>query len=253
MSQNKPTIDTLMSENYSLEQSLNHQNRKLVRKMFQYIRTYPLGEYEIELIRKDILGMAAESEERKESFSTIIDKEPKEFCNDLLDAIGGIKVPKGRTLLRVTGWYYQIIGWCSCIFGGFSISALLLGLLTSRTLLSGEQISIQLVYGVISTLFTGVFFIISGNRAKQYSGDITKYAAALKWGIIVVIFTVAFTAVNNIARQYLGLSITASVYTPNEWLLLGISSILSYVFPVLYIAGAYMNKKSMVQSSKGTG
>ena len=48
--------------------TLTSVNRRTVDKMFHYIHSFPLDEYDVELIRKDIIGMAMEGEQRNEPF-----------------------------------------------------------------------------------------------------------------------------------------------------------------------------------------
>ncbi len=244
MSQKEPTMDTLLSENYTLEQSLSYQNRKTIAKMFRYIKTFSLGEYEIELIRKDILGMAAESEQRNEPLAEVMGKDPKIFCNDLLEAIGGIKVPRGRTCLRTAGWFYQMIGWLNLIPAIFSLCAILLGYVSAGTLLSGDPITEEMMFSIIISVLPAVLYIFAGHYAKKYSGDASRAGSALRWGIALMLFVIIYPILNNIIPEYL--AIEPRAYTTNEQILMGAPSILlSYIFPLLYMAGAYMNKKSV--------
>ena len=66
MMENTVSLETLKVENYSMESGLTPVNRRTVDKMFHYIHSFPLDEYDVELIRKDIIGMAMEGEQRNE-------------------------------------------------------------------------------------------------------------------------------------------------------------------------------------------
>ena len=66
MMENTVSLETLKVENYSMESGLTSVNRRTVDKMFHYIHSFPLDEYDVELIRKDIIGMAMEGEQRNE-------------------------------------------------------------------------------------------------------------------------------------------------------------------------------------------
>ena len=84
--------------------------------MFRYLRTFPLEEAQIELLRQDLIGMAREAEMRQEPFSGTLGKSPLSFCDGLLLASGLMVIPSGRRLLRAVGWYYRIIGgFLACV------------------------------------------------------------------------------------------------------------------------------------------
>lgn len=89
---------------------LTKKNKKMVRKMKKYIRTFPLTEKEIDKMVEDIVGMAEEAQERNEDFEIVLGKPVHEFCDDLIYSVGGIKAPGGRKLLRGTSIYFQILG-----------------------------------------------------------------------------------------------------------------------------------------------
>ena len=99
MMENTVSLETLKVENYSMESGLTPVNRRTVDKMFHYIHSFPLDEYDVELIRKDIIGMAMEGEQRNEPLHMMIGKKPRDFCNDLIYAIAGFTVPRGRAFL----------------------------------------------------------------------------------------------------------------------------------------------------------
>ena len=74
---------------------LTKKNKRMVRKMKKYIKTFPLTEKEIDQMIEDITGMAEEAQERNENFETVLGKSVHEFCDDLIYSVGGIKAPGG--------------------------------------------------------------------------------------------------------------------------------------------------------------
>ena len=121
------SLETLKSQNYSRQSELTAKNKKTLEKMFQYIHTFSLNEYQIECIHQDLIGMAQEAELRQESFSEILGKSPLSFCDDLILASGQISIPAGRRILRSAGWYYCIAGGIFALVGGMNIIGLILG------------------------------------------------------------------------------------------------------------------------------
>ena len=63
---------------------LMKKNKRMVRKMKKYIKTFPLTEKEIDQMIEDITGMAEEAQERNEDFETVLGKSVHEFCDDLI-------------------------------------------------------------------------------------------------------------------------------------------------------------------------
>ena len=51
---------------------LTKKNKRKVRKMKKYIKTFPLTEKEIDQMIEDITGMAEEAQERNENFETVL-------------------------------------------------------------------------------------------------------------------------------------------------------------------------------------
>ena len=89
---------------------LTKKNKRMVRKMRKYIRTFPLTEREINQMVEDITGMAEEAQERNEDLETVLGKSVRGFCDDLIYSVGGIKAPGGRKLIRGTSIYFQLLG-----------------------------------------------------------------------------------------------------------------------------------------------
>ena len=89
---------------------LTKKNKRMVRKMRKYIRTFPLTEREINQMVEDITGMAEEAQERNEDLETVLGKPIRGFCDDLIYSVGGIKAPGGRKLIRGTSIYFQLLG-----------------------------------------------------------------------------------------------------------------------------------------------
>lgn len=90
--------DYLEASNFQDEQSLTKENRKQLHKMMKYVRTFPLQDHEIETIRRDLLGMALEAQTRGSSLQSSLGKKPRDFCDDIIFSIGGIKSPGGETV-----------------------------------------------------------------------------------------------------------------------------------------------------------
>lgn len=176
----------MMSE--IMNTKMKKQNQKQIHKMKKYISTFPLKPEEILLIHKDIEGMAEEALERGESLDKVLGKSPREFCDELMYAVGGIKTPGGRKLLRFAGAYYEIVGVVYLFSAGIN-----LGIAVSLGISSffGENITaefwLDLLASVAVQLFFGSLYYVSGKKAIRYSSDVSKTIYADYWGIGVLL------------------------------------------------------------------
>lgn len=68
MTESNFSLEKLKAENFSLQSELSAKNQRTLEKMFRYLRTFPLEETQIELLRQDLIGMAREAEMRQELF-----------------------------------------------------------------------------------------------------------------------------------------------------------------------------------------
>lgn len=233
---NAQTLDTLKAENFSDESYLKPENKRILNKMFKYIRTFPLNEYDTEMIRKDLIGMAKEAEMRNESFYTVIGEKPNDFCNKLILAISGITVPKGRPYLRSATVFYR---FCGCYFIMQGCAGILLIL---KRIISGEEMIVGLInlidylsnfpipreISIIFYLIIGYLFTKAGNIASIYNSDVKHADICLKWGRIVL----AVSAITLL----LGLFILTNLL-PNLFICIGL------IYSFVYIKGARLNKE----------
>ena len=66
---------------------LTKKNKRMVRKMKKYIKTFPLTEKEIDQMIEDITGMAEEAQERKQKIQTVLGQSEHEFCYHLIYSV----------------------------------------------------------------------------------------------------------------------------------------------------------------------
>ena len=90
-------LSQLRKENNELEKELTKENSDLITRMYFYLVSSSLKEIEVEIIRKDLTGIALEAQERGESFADVIGEDYKRFCDELI-ANGRRKTPGGKLL-----------------------------------------------------------------------------------------------------------------------------------------------------------
>ncbi len=245
MTNSNLSLETLKSENFSLQSGLTAKNRRILEKMFRYIRTFPLDEYHVELIHQDLIGMAKEAEMRQESFPGTLGKAPLSFCDDLLLASGQISLPAGRRLLRISGWYYHIVGGFFALISFLNVAGLIIGSLAGGEIwvlktMSGEKLVLFLCQ--LFTLAGGILYLLAGDRAKRYSSNSSRANCCLKWGFFLLLLQI-ISVLSNYILQSLNLITTISSVVPSIGIVLQIITIIEFIFPLLYILGAWKNKE----------
>ena len=247
MTESNFSLEKLKAENFSLQSELSAKNQRTLEKMFRYLRTFPLEETQIELLRQDLIGMAREAEMRQEPFSGTLGKSPLSFCDDLLLASGLVMIPSGRRLLRVVGWYYRIIGgFFTCVslsnIIGMIIGFFIGGEIWVFKLFSGDQFVLFLYQ--LAAFSIGCLFLYSGTQALYCASNSSMARRCLILGILLLFIQILAILINNILKN-LGYLVTISDYFPSVGIFIQILSILAVIIPILYFYGAWINMKSV--------
>lgn len=174
----------MMEQKDIKNEKIEEKNKRVIRKMNRYIDTFPLKAHEIALIQKDIAGMAVEAMERGEFLENILEKSPKEFCDELMYAVGGIKAPGGRKLLRFAGAYYEIAGFVLLFFSGLNLGFIFIlcfGILLGEYM--SAKIWIAFLLSELGLLSFGGLFYVAGKKAVRYSSDMSKTLPASALGV----------------------------------------------------------------------
>lgn len=87
----------LRRENNQQGKQLTKENNEILTDMVVYLHSSDLCEYDIEVIRKELLGMALEAQLRGENFSNVIGDNFKVFCKELIKN-GRKKTPYEKVL-----------------------------------------------------------------------------------------------------------------------------------------------------------
>lgn len=66
----------------------SEERRKEVSRMIKYISSSSLSYYQIQIIRKDLLGMAQEAERQELPLKEMLGVEPQEFCDEIIENAG---------------------------------------------------------------------------------------------------------------------------------------------------------------------
>lgn len=165
-------------------EKIEEKNKRIIRKMNRYIDTFPLKAHEIALIQKDIAGMAVEASERGELLGNVLGKSPREFCDELMYAVGGIKAPGGRKLLRFAGAYYEIAGFALLFFAGLNLGFICyLGFGSLLGDYAELWMWIDFLLWEIILLSLGGLIYAAGKKMNRYSSDVSRTIQAVGLGV----------------------------------------------------------------------
>ena len=200
---------------------LTKKNKRMVRKMRKYIKTFPLTEKEINQMVEDITGMAEEAQERNEDFEIVLGKPVRKFCDDLIYSVGGIRAPGGRKLLRGTSIYFQILG----LWG-------LVGCLINVCFLNGERMHALWVLAFsIGMWYLGHYGETNCNnteKTKQLTVVISIYM-----GINLLMYCNEIIIAIDAGKAFL---------KESDFPLMIVGIIVNFVPAILYLIGARRNR-----------
>lgn len=77
-------LEKLRKENNLLDKQLSKENNTIMIDMVCYLRSSDLCDYDIEIIRKELTGMALEAQLRNEKFSDAVGDDYKALCDELM-------------------------------------------------------------------------------------------------------------------------------------------------------------------------
>ena len=102
-------LKQIRKENNQTEKQLSKENAVLMTDMIVYLHSGSLCEYDLEIIRKELIGMALEAQLRGDSAQSVFGDDPQAFCDELMK--------QGR---KKTG-YESALEWADIIVNGFAI------------------------------------------------------------------------------------------------------------------------------------
>lgn len=77
-------LEKLRKENNRQDKQLSKENNTIMTDMVCYLRSSDLCDYDIEIIRKELTGMALEAQLRNEKFNMVVGDDYKAFCDELM-------------------------------------------------------------------------------------------------------------------------------------------------------------------------
>lgn len=75
----------LRQENIDNSLELSDANYAMLDRMIQYISAHNISLFELEVVKKDLIGLAAQAEKNQGSLEDMLGVPEREFCNTLME------------------------------------------------------------------------------------------------------------------------------------------------------------------------
>lgn len=207
-------LEKLRQENNRQDKELAKENNAIITDMVCYLRSSDLCEYDIEVIRKELTGMALEAQLRNEKFSDIAGDDYKALCSELMKN-GRQKTlyEKGLELLYILLYGIGVLYLIEILFSS-----------TIVNILKSGQFAMPITSGfIISTVFALIIAFGVYNYFTKYSFELSKHDRKSQ-----IIFIIGFTATWTAAlliRVFIGKTVLWSV---------------NCLYPALFLAIAFV-------------
>lgn len=207
-------LEKLRKENNELDKQLSKENNAILTDMVCYLRSSDLCEYDIEIIRKELTGMALEAQLRKKKFNDVAGEDYKALCGELM------RNGRQKTLYEKALKILYIL-----VFGIGTLY--LIEILFSSTIINifkFRQFAMPITSGfLISTFFAVVIAFGVYNYFTKKSFEISSHNR--KTQILFIIgFTAVWTAV-LLVRVFMGKKVLLFI---------------NCLYPVVFFAIAFM-------------
>lgn len=232
----------LAVENSSEELKMSDKDRKLLRKISRYIATFQLSEYEVEEIRKELIGISEQARMRGEHLEEAIGMDYEKFCNEMITAVTEIEIPPRYKRLRVTGTFL-IIG------GIWNLLAALLALYFFIPMCLWErgfretyyhQFWLYICYLLFITSITGVLALLGGIKGRLKCGNVMEAKKCFRYGAVLLVLHTGATLADIIRTMLWGPWNAMEIF---QFLYIG-SLIVIFTILILYTKAARQNMQT---------
>ena len=218
----KNAYKELKQENIDNSVKLKRENRLMIEEMMEYITANSIALFEVEILKKDLIGIAMEAEMEGVSLKNKLGVSKKEFCDSLL-----VDAMKKRPLEVVLLWLTRIM-----------IAIAILNTFMFVMLGCPNKFGVVLSVLVYSCVFIGISEFIELKAKGKYGYDKEGNNRTIKIeGIFLVLWIIHCTTISprfDLRNTY--------IFMGNGWMVTGI---LLFVTIVIWLLNNYYwNKQS---------
>lgn len=187
----KTALSVLTKENERLEASLEQEDSEILKRAMRFFSGYPLSSMDVQIIRKDLIGMAQEARLRGECMQDMIGAELEAFCEAVLESSRKDKAEyRARTLFE---WLRCLLVWYLADWGLFQSFPEMYGLNAAWIPVAAAAFACWLP---VNRYFEKKFLIAGGGKAEallEAANLLSIIVLLMGFGIIPkILFTGSF-------------------------------------------------------------
>lgn len=99
-------LQRLIDGNDVAQLKLTDESRLAMEKMAAYMNVAKMGAFDREIVRRDMIAMALEAQEREEPFSSVIGEDQKAWCDEIAQSVGPAPLSE-----RILHYIKNTAGW----------------------------------------------------------------------------------------------------------------------------------------------
>ena len=158
-------LEVLRKENNRQNKLFWKENNATLADIVVYLRSSNLSEYSIETIRKELGGMALESQLRNEKFSDVVGEDCKAFCDELIK--NGTQKTGYDKILENSQIFFQGIGFL--FFIELIFTSTIINIVTKGNFMMPISLGFVISAGCIIILAYATYWYIT-KRSFELSG-----------------------------------------------------------------------------------
>ena len=218
----KNAYKELKQENIDNSVKLKRENRLMIEEMMEYITANSIALFEVEILKKDLIGIAMEAEMEKVSLKNKLGVSKKEFCDSLL-----VDAMKKRPFEVLLWWITRIM-----------IAIAILNTFMFVMLGCPNKFGVVLSVLVYSCVFIGISEFIELKAKGKYGYDKDGKNRTIKIeGIFVLLWIVHSAIISprfDLRDTY--------IFQGNGWLVTGVLIVITVL--IYLFNNYYWNKQS---------
>ena len=239
----------LALENTHLEIELKTKDRVLLQKIFKYIQTFELSEFETEDIRKELIGIAGQAEQRGEDLEQAIGKDYGRFVDELVVAATGKEIPQGRSDLRIAGTLMMVgsvVSFVKMLFFAYLIIAMLLSeeIIVFFFGIGGNTVYtwLHVSYMLAMAAGFGVLCLRAGYVGRRRCADTSVSRKCFRYGMLLFVLSVIDVVYTFVYGKMLEGATLEMIFL--GWYL--VRTIIIFFILIIYMIGARKNYEAVV-------
>lgn len=173
-----------LKENAEFEKKLNDDSVKILRDIVVYLRRFDISEYHQEEIRRDIMQMVYDGEQRNETIENVIGYDYKSFCDEIINSM-----PKLTMKEKVITYSSYAFMFTSILSMWWIIIGILKRVIIEKAPFSTLPLTLANIINSVIIVTISIYFVdsVSKNSFETQEESLTLKVFFKYWVISVLI------------------------------------------------------------------